>query len=422
MDAAFHDPAVLDVAVGDVMGPKLPDGRHRPVARPRRPQARPGAGAARAVGRPPARGADPHRRAHVPVARRAGPRWVSTDAARASASRPAAIHAGQEPDAASGAVVPPISLSTTFAQDGRRRAQGLRVRALGQPDSHRARDLPRVARRRRARLRVRERPRRPRTALLRTLVRRAIASCSATTPTAARTGSISKVYGPAGCTWSAVDLTDPPRSTRRGRTTRCSSGWRRRPTRCSRASTSRRSRRSPIATARRCVVDNTFATPYLQRPLEHGADVVVHSATKYLGGHSDVVGGFVAVDDDAIAEPMRFIQNAAGAVPSPFDCYLVLRGLKTLGRPHGAPLRERPGDRRPPRRPPRGRPCALPAAARPPRPRRRGEADARLRGDGVVHVRRRRGGRARGRAPHRSCSRWPSRSARSSRSSSTPAG
>jgi len=80
----------------------------------------------------------------------------------------------------------------------------------------------------------------------------------------------------------------------------------------------------------RCVVDNTFATPYLQRPLEHGADAVVHSSTKYLGGHSDVVGGFAAVDDEAIAETMRFIQNAAGAVPSPFDCYLVLRGLKTL--------------------------------------------------------------------------------------------
>jgi cystathionine gamma-synthase len=78
------------------------------------------------------------------------------------------------------------------------------------------------------------------------------------------------------------------------------------------------------------VVDNTFATPYLQRPLEFGADVVVHSTTKYLGGHSDVIGGFSALNDDPIAERLRFIQNAAGAVPAPFDCYLVLRGLKTL--------------------------------------------------------------------------------------------
>ena len=78
------------------------------------------------------------------------------------------------------------------------------------------------------------------------------------------------------------------------------------------------------------VVDNTFATPYLQHPLALGADIVVHSATKYLGGHSDVVGGFVAVDDDDLAERLRFTQNAAGAVPAPFDCYLVLRGVKTL--------------------------------------------------------------------------------------------
>ena len=78
------------------------------------------------------------------------------------------------------------------------------------------------------------------------------------------------------------------------------------------------------------VVDNTFATPYLQQPLTLGADIVVHSATKYLGGHSDVVGGFVAVDDDGLAERLRFTQNAAGAVPAPFDCYLVLRGVKTL--------------------------------------------------------------------------------------------
>jgi cystathionine gamma-synthase len=78
------------------------------------------------------------------------------------------------------------------------------------------------------------------------------------------------------------------------------------------------------------VVDNTFATPYLQRPLARGADVVVHSTTKYLGGHSDVVGGFVATSDDNLAERIAFLQNATGAVPGPFDCFLVLRGVKTL--------------------------------------------------------------------------------------------
>jgi cystathionine gamma-synthase len=78
------------------------------------------------------------------------------------------------------------------------------------------------------------------------------------------------------------------------------------------------------------VVDNTFATPFLQRPLELGADAVLHSATKYLGGHSDVVGGLIATSGDELAERLRFHQNAAGAVPSPFDCWLVLRGIRTL--------------------------------------------------------------------------------------------
>jgi cystathionine gamma-synthase len=78
------------------------------------------------------------------------------------------------------------------------------------------------------------------------------------------------------------------------------------------------------------VVDNTFATPYLQQPLSLGADAVVHSTTKYLGGHSDTVGGFVATNDDALAESLLFLQKSLGAVPGPFDAWLVLRGIKTL--------------------------------------------------------------------------------------------
>jgi cystathionine beta-lyase/cystathionine gamma-synthase len=78
------------------------------------------------------------------------------------------------------------------------------------------------------------------------------------------------------------------------------------------------------------VVDNTFATPILQRPLDLGATIVVHSTTKYINGHSDAVGGAVATRDDELGARLRFLQNAIGAVPSPFDCYLVLRGLKTL--------------------------------------------------------------------------------------------
>ena len=80
----------------------------------------------------------------------------------------------------------------------------------------------------------------------------------------------------------------------------------------------------------RTVVDNTFATPYFQRPLEHGVDVVTHSTTKYLNGHSDVIGGAVMTSDGELFERLKFLQNAVGGVPSPMDCFLVLRGLKTL--------------------------------------------------------------------------------------------
>ena len=78
------------------------------------------------------------------------------------------------------------------------------------------------------------------------------------------------------------------------------------------------------------MVDNTFMSPYLQRPLEMGADIVIHSATKYLGGHSDLIAGLVVVNDEKIAQKIQFRQNAVGAVPSPFDCWLLMRGMKTL--------------------------------------------------------------------------------------------
>jgi cystathionine gamma-synthase len=102
-----------------------------------------------------------------------------------------------------------------------------------------------------------------------------------------------------------------------------------------------------------CVVDNTFASPYLQRPLELGADAVVHSVTKYLGGHSDLIGGAIVLNDDETDERLGFLQNAMGAIPGPMDCYLALRGVKTLavrmeahcrgGRRIAAFLDEHPG-------------------------------------------------------------------------------
>jgi cystathionine beta-lyase/cystathionine gamma-synthase len=78
------------------------------------------------------------------------------------------------------------------------------------------------------------------------------------------------------------------------------------------------------------IVDNTFATPYLQQPLALGADVILHSTTKYLGGHSDAVGGAILMNEAALYEPLKFMQNAVGAIPGPMDCFLILRGLKTL--------------------------------------------------------------------------------------------
>ncbi len=143
---------------------------------------------------------------------------------------------------------------------------------------------------------------------------------------------ISKVFGRAGITWSAHDLTDP---TALGRDwpDNTKMVWAETPT-------------NPLLTVidisavasvvahhpeTRLVVDNTFATPYLQQPLAHGADIVVHSTTKYIGGHSDVVGGFVATNDAEVHDHLTFIQNAVGAVPGPWDCYLTLRGVKTLG-------------------------------------------------------------------------------------------
>ncbi|HKP51819.1 MAG TPA: cystathionine gamma-synthase [Chloroflexia bacterium] len=81
----------------------------------------------------------------------------------------------------------------------------------------------------------------------------------------------------------------------------------------------------------RVIVDNTFASPYGQLPLKLGADIVVHSSTKYLGGHSDAVGGLIVTSDDAAYEKLKYLQNAIGAVPGPMDCFLVLRGVKTLG-------------------------------------------------------------------------------------------
>ena len=141
---------------------------------------------------------------------------------------------------------------------------------------------------------------------------------------------VSGIYERAGCNWVALDLTDID-VLKREWPTGAKLVWLETPTNPGLRIVDIEAV-AEIAHERDalCVVDNTFATPYLQKPLEYGADVVVHSTTKYLGGHSDVIGGLVVVGDSDLGESIAFVQNSAGAVPGPQDCFLTLRGIKTL--------------------------------------------------------------------------------------------
>jgi len=239
-----------------------------------------------------------------------------------------AIHAGQDPDPVTGAVVTPISLATTFAQDAVGEHAGFEYARTDNP-TRRAYELCLASLEGAAHGLAFASGMAAEDAVLRLLA----PGDHVLLPNDVYGGTyrlLDQVLGPAGLAWTAADLTnlDALSDCWRDETRLV---WIETPT-------------NPALTvidiaavvafaherSARVVVDNTFATPYLQQPLELRADVVVHSATKYLGGHSDVVGGFVATNDDELATRVRFLQNAVGAVPSPFDCYLVLRGLKTL--------------------------------------------------------------------------------------------
>ena len=162
------------------------------------------------------------------------------------------------------------------------------------------------------------------------------------------------------------------------------------------------------------VVDNTFASPYLQQPLSLGADIVVHSTTKYVGGHSDVVGGAVVVRDLDLAEAITFHQNAMGAVPGPVRLLPDPPRHQDARGPDGPALRQRrAGGRVPDRRTRRSRRRSTPGSARAPRPRRGRPADEAVRRHGQLPARRRRAGRASTPVPARRCSRSGSRSAAS---------
>jgi cystathionine gamma-synthase len=239
-----------------------------------------------------------------------------------------AIHAGQESDVATGAVVPPITLATTFAQSDVGEHHGFEYARSGNPTRLALETCLASLEGGRygfafaSGLAAED-------ALLRQLPQ----GSHIVLGNDAYGGTyrlIDKVYRPAGWTWSAADLTDVDALAREW-TDGTAVVWIETPTNPALDIVDIEAV-AEVAHGRgaRVVVDNTFATPYLQLPLGLGADAVVHSTTKYLGGHSDVVGGFVATSDDALAEGVSFVQNAAGAVPSPVDCYLVLRGVKTL--------------------------------------------------------------------------------------------
>ena len=239
-----------------------------------------------------------------------------------------AIHAGQEPDPVSGAVMTPIVLASTFAQAGPGKHKGFEYARTGNPT--------------------------------RATLERCLAAleggthgvcfasgCAAMTTLlhTLRPGDhivasddvyggsfriLDKVMKPMGITTTQVDMTDPGQ-VEAAITDATKMVWVETPTNpmlklVDIAAVAK------VGKAKGCtvVVDNTFATPMLQQPLSLGADVVLHSTTKYLNGHSDVVGGVLVTSDDAIAEQLRFLQNSIGAVQGPFDSYLVLRGLKTL--------------------------------------------------------------------------------------------
>ncbi len=239
------------------------------------------------------------------------------------------IHAGQEPDPVSGAVMTPIVLSSTFAQDG--------------PGGHKGYDYSRAGN-----------P--TRTALEGCLAALEGAThgiafgsgCAATTAVLLTLKSgdhvlcgddvyggtfriFDKVLKQFGVDATFMDMKDPARV---GEAIRPNTRlvWMETPSNpmlkvfdVAAIAEIARKRGVPVA------VDNTFATPMLQQPLALGATLAVHSTTKYLNGHSDVVGGAVMTSDDALAEKLHFLQKSVGGIPSPFDCYLVLRGLKTLG-------------------------------------------------------------------------------------------
>ena len=239
------------------------------------------------------------------------------------------IHAGQPPDPATGAVMTPVYLTSTYAQTGVGAHLGYEYSRSGNPTRSALEDC--LASLEEAHFGFAfASGMAAEDAMLRLLA----PGDHVVLPTDAYGGTwrlVDRIHGPAGLAYDTADLTDLGALERAWRP-ETKLVWVETPSNPLLAVVDI-AEVAAFAHGRgaRCVVDNTFATPYLQQPLALGADVVVHSTTKYLGGHSDVVGGFVGLNDPEMAERLAFLENATGAVPGPLDCFLVLRGLKTLG-------------------------------------------------------------------------------------------
>ena len=247
-----------------------------------------------------------------------------------------AVHAGQEPDPLTGAVSPPIYQTSTYRQAGVGRPIGGYEYARTQNP-------------------IRDRLERAVAALEGARHGIAFASGSAATAALAELAApgddvivgddvyggtyryLTRVAGPRGVAARYLDLASGPDVLWEALSEQTALVWFETPTNpllkvIDIAALAQAVARRAAEGGRRpyIVVDNTFATPILQQPLSLGADVVFHSATKYLAGHSDTILGVAVTSDEAVAERLRFLQNAMGAVPGPFDCFLVLRGLRTL--------------------------------------------------------------------------------------------
>ena len=239
-----------------------------------------------------------------------------------------AVHAGNEPDELTGAVTPPIYTSSTFAQAGIGKTKGFEYSRSGNPT--RARLERAVADLEGAKFGLAFASGLAGETAVATLLQRGdhVIICNDVYGGTYRL--FNQVFRYFGIAFDRVDATDPD-NVARGARTKTKMVWMESPTNplmqvIDIAAVAKVAKSRGLM----LVVDNTFASPCLQNPIKLGATVVVHSTTKYIGGHSDLIGGAVVTSDQARYDRLKFIQNATGSVPGPFDCYLALRGIRTI--------------------------------------------------------------------------------------------